>query len=130
MPCRTSSLWSRVPISTSPFSSSTTGRPPARKVDRVLPESLPVAGGVIERIPPGKRVERARFDADTAIHAQAVVDGEFIQDIDRARTPSSFLAHLFHVRFDRDAPRWALAHAHHARRARLRQQGDHVPLRS
>ena len=94
-----------------------------------MPEALPVARGVIERIPPGKRVERAGFDANSAIHAQAVVDGEFIEDIDGAWTPRSFLAHLFHVRFDRDAPRRALAHAHHARRARFRQQGDHVPLR-
>ena len=57
---------------------------------------------------PEKRVERAHFDADAAIHAQRVVDVETVEHVDLA-----WLATLatwwrkFFVRLDIDTPVWA-----------------------
>src|SRR4051812_47170328 len=84
-----------------------------------------VAFGVLELRRPEQRVEWADLDADAAVHAQRVVDGEAVEHV-----ASAFAAAFgagrdgLLVRVDVDAPVRALARTQHARRAVLLEQRD------
>ena len=71
--------------------------------------------GVLELAAPEKSVVRTDLDADPAVHAERVVDGETVKDVALARTSSLALGREgFLVRVDVDAPVGALATAEHA----------------
>src|SRR3954451_11714507 len=80
---------------------------------------------VLELRAPEQRVERAHLDADTAVHAERVVDVESVEDVDRART-AAFTPRrtLLLVALDVDAPVGARTRAQHADRAVLFLQRD------
>ena len=63
---------------------------------------------------PDQSIKWADVDADTAVHAQAEVDGELIEDCNRPGSASTGLADLLCVTFERDAPRRAFLDAQHA----------------
>jgi len=53
-------------------------------------------------------------DADSAIHAQRIVDVKRVKNIDFLGASRTFFGDLNSVRIKVDAPGWAFAHAQHA----------------
>jgi len=84
--------------------------------------------GVIEGVSPPERIERTHLDADAAVHAQAVVNGEVIEHVHRAGAACSLLGDFHGVRGQVDAPGRAFPDAQHAGGTSLRVQRDHVAL--
>jgi len=94
----------------------------------VLPQFGSLNRGVIEGVSPPERIERTHLDADPAVHAQAVVDGEVIEHVNRAGAACTLLGDFHGVRGQVDAPGWAFPDAQHAGGTSLRVQRDHVAL--
>ena len=63
---------------------------------------------------PCECIKWAYVDADSAIHAQRVVDVKRVKNIDFLGTSRTFFGDLNSVRIKVDAPGWAFAHAQHA----------------
>src|ERR687886_816997 len=85
---------------------------------------MDVVLGVLELRTPEQSVERADLHTDPAIHAQGVVDGEPVQNLDAPRSPARRRLVRLLVGVDVDAPVRALARALVADRAVLLLQRD------
>jgi hypothetical protein len=80
---------------------------------------------VLELTTPEQRVVRADLDADTAVHAQGVIDREPVEDVPLARTPTLPLRwKRLLVRIDVDAPVGTFTPAQHANGAVLFLESD------
>src|SRR6266508_1403494 len=82
--------------------------------------------GVLELWGPEERVERARLDADPAVHAEREVDREPVQDVLLPRPARTRRRELLLVGVDVDAPVRALPGTQHADGAVLLEQRDHA----
>jgi hypothetical protein len=79
---------------------------------------------VLELRRPEECVERADLDAYPAVHAQAEVDGEAVEDVPLARAAALGSRDRLLVGVDVDAPVGALSGTEHAGGAVFLDQGD------
>src|SRR5204863_5769815 len=90
-------------------------------------EEVDLVLGVFELRAPEQRVERTDLDADPAVHAQGVVDGESVEDLRRTRLAAARGIVLLLVGIDVDTPVGALSRALVADGAILLLEGDDAP---